>query len=382
MNTKKDILELIGEIYNTATLPKHQWGSFLKLMEISLDARSVTIFTQDRDELDGHVVASSSLAPHYLYWCDDYLGTVNTMLHRLSDLRQGMMITGEECIGGMPMAEHPGLDGFPSRNHAFHWTALVVKVTDETVDILMAVRDEATGPFDDQTLGICRLLAPHLGRAYRISEQLTTNQSHKTALAKMLDALPDGVMFIDDTLKVVELNRTARYILRSDDGVTLDQDGRLRVVSSTLRAKIGALLANVLLNPDLPTGIPGGVVAIPRPSGKRDYTVHVSPLRSFEETSDQHAPIAAVFLTDPEYHPTPPSKTLEARYGLTRSEANLALLLCQGKELRNAADELYVSMNTVRSHLKQIFSKTNTHRQGELIALLNRLPTSTRLFEN
>jgi DNA-binding CsgD family transcriptional regulator len=30
-----------------------------------------------------------------------------------------------------------------------------------------------------------------------------------------------------------------------------------------------------------------------------------------------------------------------------------------------------VSMNTIRTHLKRIFSKTDTNRQGELVALLN-----------
>ena len=34
------------------------------------------------------------------------------------------------------------------------------------------------------------------------------------------------------------------------------------------------------------------------------------------------------------------------------------------------ADDLNVSLNTVRNQLKQIFSKTNTGRQSELISLV------------
>ncbi|CPK79372.1 LuxR family transcriptional regulator [Bordetella pertussis] len=36
------------------------------------------------------------------------------------------------------------------------------------------------------------------------------------------------------------------------------------------------------------------------------------------------------------------------------------------------ARSLHISEHTVRSHLKQIFRKTNTHRQAELMSLRER----------
>jgi DNA-binding CsgD family transcriptional regulator len=65
--------------------------------------------------------------------------------------------------------------------------------------------------------------------------------------------------------------------------------------------------------------------------------------------------------------------TLRQAFQLTPSEARLALCLAGGKSLEEAAQEMAIAQETARSHLKSVFRKTATHRQGELIALVGRL---------
>ena len=60
-------------------------------------------------------------------------------------------------------------------------------------------------------------------------------------------------------------------------------------------------------------------------------------------------------------------------FGLTRAESNLAVLIGAGQPLEHAADKLSITPLTARTQLKAIFAKTDTHRQGELVALLSRL---------
>jgi DNA-binding CsgD family transcriptional regulator len=59
-----------------------------------------------------------------------------------------------------------------------------------------------------------------------------------------------------------------------------------------------------------------------------------------------------------------------ALYGLSRAEARVAALLAQGHRLDETAQILGVAYETVRKHLKQIFSKTGTDRQAELVRML------------
>jgi DNA-binding NarL/FixJ family response regulator len=58
------------------------------------------------------------------------------------------------------------------------------------------------------------------------------------------------------------------------------------------------------------------------------------------------------------------------RYGLTAAETRLASMLMEGLALEQIATRLGVSRNTLRSQLRQIFRKTGTRRQAELVSRL------------
>lgn len=61
---------------------------------------------------------------------------------------------------------------------------------------------------------------------------------------------------------------------------------------------------------------------------------------------------------------------LSSVFGFTPAEARVALLLAQGRTLQQIAGEFGVSRSTVAFHLRNIFQKTRTNRQAELVAML------------
>jgi len=68
--------------------------------------------------------------------------------------------------------------------------------------------------------------------------------------------------------------------------------------------------------------------------------------------------------------PESPSTVLMQTCGLTGAETRLAQALMHGKNLVQAADEIGVARNTVKSSLRRVFDKRNTNRQAELVRLL------------
>ena len=78
-----------------------------------------------------------------------------------------------------------------------------------------------------------------------------------------------------------------------------------------------------------------------------------------------------------------PIDLLRCHFGLTPAEAKLALHLVAGETLRSAEVKLSISYETARTSLKNIFKKTGTCRQAELvIVILTALPGCVRFGSN
>ena len=68
--------------------------------------------------------------------------------------------------------------------------------------------------------------------------------------------------------------------------------------------------------------------------------------------------------------PMPSVELLRERIGLTPMEARIALLLAEGLDLKDIARDQSISVHTVRSHLRAIYSKTGANSQARLVSLV------------
>jgi DNA-binding CsgD family transcriptional regulator len=109
---------------------------------------------------------------------------------------------------------------------------------------------------------------------------------------------------------------------------------------------------------------------ITRSSGKRSFPVMAGPLLAAKPGQDTNAAVAVLFIGDPEGGQVDATDVLEALYQLTSAEADLLRRLAEGRSLDQVAEERGVTISTVRSQLKQVFAKTDTNRQSELVHLV------------
>jgi len=58
------------------------------------------------------------------------------------------------------------------------------------------------------------------------------------------------------------------------------------------------------------------------------------------------------------------------RYNLSRREREIMELLIQGRSATYIAEAEFISFNTVRTHIKRIYIKTNVHKKNELMDLV------------
>ena len=62
---------------------------------------------------------------------------------------------------------------------------------------------------------------------------------------------------------------------------------------------------------------------------------------------------------------------MRRRFRFTQTQARLAEMLCDGMRPTHAAAMPGVKISTVRTHFGQMYEKTGTHSQAQLVALLH-----------
>jgi DNA-binding CsgD family transcriptional regulator len=88
--------------------------------------------------------------------------------------------------------------------------------------------------------------------------------------------------------------------------------------------------------------------------------------------------LAMVLLNDADRGEAIEPENLEGLYDLTPAQARLLVALVEGRRLADYAEEAGVSINTVKSHMKQIFEKTGENRQTDLVRRVLADPLSRR----
>ncbi len=184
---------------------------------------------------------------------------------------------------------------------------------------------------------------------------------------------PHAVVLVGTGGVVKALNERAAAIVAQADGL-LVRHGELRCIRHADTVTLHGLIGDIAQRQREGADGAGRALRIHRPVGSRPLTALLTAFRCSGASKDVDA-IVAVFINDPEQAPVPDVQMLRDWYDLTPAEARVAALLAGGLSLDEIGERLGIGTNTARTHLKNIFSKTDTRRQGELIRLLLSNPT-------
>ncbi|HEY5658454.1 MAG TPA: LuxR C-terminal-related transcriptional regulator [Myxococcota bacterium] len=239
----------------------------------------------------------------------------------------------------------------------------------EMVGALSVYRREGEGDFTEAELSSADALVPHFHRAFQMRMKLNAAQHARLPLADALDRLPLGMLVLDGNRQVLIANTSACRILGLQDGIAVQPTG-LIAEDPRENARLHELIKAALESAEGQSLNGTSFMQIERPSGCPPFSLMVSPLLSPPSGALSSKAVVACFISDPEAGHVPTREALEKIYGLTPTEAEIVQLLTKGLSLDAIAADRKISLNTVRSHLKHVFSKTGTSRQSELLGLV------------
>ena len=234
--------------------------------------------------------------------------------------------------------------------------------------IINLTRQPSKGEFQPEHAHLLAPYMPHLRRAVGLAGRLPDWRGHTGEFDAGLAEWPAAVLVLDGAGRMLYANAAAEHTLSAQDGLRAAH-GVMSAADPATTRQLGAAIARAAAG-DMPTG---GSLAVKRPSGRRPYAVQIAPCRP-ERTGLFPSPARVVVtIVDLDAESGPDRETLRALFGLTTAQASVAALLARGRDLRDIAATLGISLYTVRRHLSDVMAKTDTNSQVALVYLLSRL---------
>jgi len=180
---------------------------------------------------------------------------------------------------------------------------------------------------------------------------------------RILDRFVRATFAVDRDHRLLYSNAPARALTRRADIASI-KDGRLTFADRALNKRLAA---------HIESGLKKHRTLLLRTAGAADeqggpsiYRVLITPMDT-EESNDL---IWMLFVSEPRSERYVHAEVLRQIYGLTRTESLLVSRLFSGNSLIVTAEGLDISINTAKTHLRQVFRKCDVQSQAELLQLV------------
>jgi DNA-binding CsgD family transcriptional regulator len=361
------IIDLVGHVYDAA-LDETLWAGTAERIAEALGSTSAVVKLHGSDDQVRLLEATANLAAPDPDWADHWHSR-DLWVQRSVGVGLSRIVTSDELVApdeaqmsGFYQEWLPALD-------IHHMIGAVFAAEHGAIGVLGVHRPADARGYDARDRRATGLFLPHLTRALRIGQRLGQASLAASSALESLDAIDTGVVVADGRGAVRHMNTVAEAMLSRGDGLRV-RNGRLEAASPALQARLALALREAVAL------AAGRGVATPTTlrldrEDRAAWTLAAAPLRPRWAALAWTDPLALVLLRDPEF---PPYRLdhLRALFGMTRMEALTAGELARGRSLDEIAGALGVGLGTVRTHVKQVLSKTDTRRQAEAVAVIAR----------
>lgn len=349
------------------------WPDVLERLREDFDASVVTI---GRHEFASGADAALYEAPGDTQFSRDIAAFAARNPWYLSsrDYVAGRVLTGEDIVSTTNLKRTDFYRGFLQPRGLLHRLCGVVAQRGSSAYLLSAYRSEVRGAFDaSDRVGLGRLLG-HVTLSLEAQWRWQEADDLAHALLTLSDHDEHPILLVDAQAEVVYANPAADRLLDRAMGLRLAGS----CVTATRAAEQRALREAVAQAArEDPARAAPHVVALTQAAAAVPMVVAVRAAgRVFTPSTGVRRCLALLSVRGGETAHDPSTCVFAREYRLTAAQARVSALLFSGQPLATIARTLGVSQNTVRSHLRLVFQKTDTHGQMDLVHLHARICAS------
>ncbi len=371
------IVALVRDIHAASTTD-NDWAGVLSSMCVGLAARSVTLGDHEFSTGRGSTLCD---APDDESFRSAYaqFAARNPWFLSSDDYMPGRVMTGEELISNRDLQRTDFYRGFLKPHGLFHRLCGVVARRGNLVVFVAAHRGEGDPPFGTREKADLHFLLEHLSLSMENHWRMQHAGDLSQALMRILDQDSNATLLVNAEGEVIYRNPTTTELLARTASLRLDGRRLLAASAADQRALRQAIASATTIASASAIAAHAGtddtrVITLSAPAGAAPMVLVVRPAGElFVAESATRSPIAVISIRGGHAMHDPATCPFARQFELTPAQAKVSALVFMGRPLTVVASSLNVSENTVRSHLKQIFQKTNTHGQMELVHLHARM---------
>lgn len=252
--------------------------------------------------------------------------------------------------------------------------------SDEKLNMAVAAfhRGHAERGFDAYDIALVEKIRPHLVNVYAIYRRFAKMQQSLVSLRAGFDRTPLGMLMLDTQGRLLECYAAAEVVLFSTTAIRRGVDGFLNFASSNMKAAFNRAIKHFTKQPAMPISIPlyqsGG-------GGESQLVMHFCSLPPRASLGVHRECQILVFIAElqPGKRALLDNSILRDVLGISATEARVAMGLRQHIDVAALSALLGLSASNTRTHLRNIHTKLGVRRNGDLVAMIERLIGSVPL---
>lgn len=202
---------------------------------------------------------------------------------------------------------------------------------------------------------------------FRLWQRDRTRARHIEALEAALNLTEFGVVLLDLRGRLTFANEAAAMILDAGDGLRRHRGG---IACTTVKDSARLQLAvDQVARPD-PNDDGGARLPLLKVARAERPALIVSVMPTSTPAHEAGDAAAILYILDPALDTGQLLEPVCKLFDLSPVETRLACLLAAGAPLTIAAEAMRIKEQTARTYLKQVFQKTGTNRQADLVRVM------------